>query len=282
MQKETRKICYDAELALECYVLDGIVQAFPNHFHGFYVFGYVVSGQRFLSCKGIEYILSSNDIVLFNPKDNHGCAQCGSEPLHYLGINIPESTMRRLTLEITGDDTLPCFSQTVVRNEEAARCLVPFHNAVMTDSREFEKEELLIFLLSILIKQYSTAFAEASTDCNDAIERACRLMDSQYAKPLTLAQFCECTGLSKSALLRAFTQAKGITPYRYLQTVRIGKAKKLLEQGATLMDTALQTGFYDQSHFSKFFTQFIGLAPGTYRDIFKHSGKGESTHEREG
>lgn len=105
-------------------------------------------------------------------------------------------------------------------------------------------------------------------------------MDTQYAEPLTLAQLCNCAGLSKSTLLRAFTQSKGMTPYRYLQTVRIGNAKKLLEQGATLMDAALGTGFYDQSHFSKFFTQFIGLAPGTYRDIFKHSSMGKSTHER--
>ena len=281
MQKETRMICYDEELALESYVLDGIVQAFPNHFHDFYVVGYMVAGQRFLSCKGIEYTLNPGDIVLFNPQDNHGCAQCGSEALHYLGINIPKTTMQKLTLEIASGEAMPHFSQTVVHNEDVAQCLVPFHSAVMTNSREFEKEELLIFLLSILIREYSAPFVEAPADCNAEIEQACHLMDTQYAEPLTLAQLCGCAGLSKSTLLRAFTQVKGMTPYRYLQTVRIGNAKKLLEQGATLMDAALQTGFYDQSHFSKFFTQFIGLAPGTYRYIFKHRSKGESTHERD-
>ncbi|MPM23376.1 HTH-type transcriptional activator RhaR [bioreactor metagenome] len=281
MQKETRMICYDEELALESYILDGIVQAFPNHFHDFYVVGYMVAGQRFLSCKGMEYTLKPGDIVLFNPQVNHGCAQCGSEPLHYLGINIPKATMQKLALEITGDEAMPHFSQTVVQNEDAAQCLVPFHNAVMTNSREFEKEEQLFFLLTILIREYSAPFAEVPADCNAEIEQACHLMDTQYAEPLTLAQLCNCAGLSKSTLLRAFTQVKGMTPYRYLQTVRIGNAKKLLEQGATLMDAALGTGFYDQSHFSKFFTQFIGLAPGSYRDIFKHSSKGENVHERE-
>ena len=78
---------------------------------------------------------------------------------------------------------------------------------------------------------------------------------------------------SKSSLLRAFTRAKGMTPYRYLQSVRIGAARKLLEEGNSLIDTALKTGFSDQSHFSKFFNMFIGLTPGSYRDIFqKHQG----------
>lgn len=59
-----------------------------------------------------------------------------------------------------------------------------------------------------------------------------------------------------------------LTPYRYLENIRIGAAKKLLEQGAAPIDAALQTGFSDQSHFTNYFNSFIGLAPGIYRDIF--------------
>lgn len=34
------------------------------------------------------------------------------------------------------------------------------------------------------------------------------------------------------------------------------------------MEAAIRTGFSDQSHFTNYFNQFIGLAPGTYREIF--------------
>ena len=61
--------------------------------------------------------------------------------------------------------------------------------------------------------------------------------------------------------------------HRYLQTVRIGKAKELLEQGVTSVDAAIQTGFSDQSHFSNFFHMFIGLSPAAYRRIFKEGGR---------
>ena len=83
-----------------------------------------------------------------------------------------------------------------------------------------------------------------------------------------LDQICHLEGLSKSTLLRAFTKSKGVTPYSYLQNIRIGEAKKLLEQGLPPVEAALQTGFSDQSHFTNYFNRYIGLAPGGYREIF--------------
>ena len=83
-----------------------------------------------------------------------------------------------------------------------------------------------------------------------------------------LDQICHLEGLSKSTLLRAFTKSKGVTPCSYLQNIRIGEAKKLLEQGLPPVEAALQTGFSDQSHFTNYFNRYIGLAPGVYREIF--------------
>ncbi|MCI9591965.1 MAG: AraC family transcriptional regulator, partial [Lachnospiraceae bacterium] len=73
--------------------------------------------------------------------------------------------------------------------------------------------------------------------------------------------------------IRAFTKSKGITPYRYLETIRINEAKKLLSKGVSPLDAAIRTGFSDQSHFTNYFTSFIGLAPGVYREIFFEKNK---------
>ena len=45
-------------------------------------------------------------------------------------------------------------------------------------------------------------------------------------------------------------------------------AQKLLQQGRAPVDVALQTGFSDQSHFTNYFQQMIGLTPGAYREMF--------------
>ena len=51
MKKETRTAVYDEELRIEAYRFEGIVQPFPNHFHGHYVIGFVEAGQRVLFCR---------------------------------------------------------------------------------------------------------------------------------------------------------------------------------------------------------------------------------------
>ena len=99
------------------------------------------------------------------------------------------------------------------------------------------------------------------------------LMEKHFTERIYLDQLCHHTGLSKSTLLRAFTKSKGITPYRYLETIRINKAKTLLENGVQPIEAAIQTGFSDQSHFTNYFNRFIGLSPGVYRNIFSDKNK---------
>ena len=39
MIKETRTIHYDAELAIEAYWLQNVLEPFPDHFHDYYLIG---------------------------------------------------------------------------------------------------------------------------------------------------------------------------------------------------------------------------------------------------
>ncbi len=101
-------------------------------------------------------------------------------------------------------------------------------------------------------------------------------MKQHYAERICLDQICRCAGLSKSTLLRAFAKSKSVTPYSYLENIRIGKAKELLEQGVPPVEAALQTGFSDQSHFTNYFNRFIGLSTGIYRKIFSDRNTGRN------
>lgn len=138
----------------------------------------------------------------------------------------------------------------------------------MNGSMEFDKEENLLLLLSLLIQRYGQPFEECIPECREEIEKACAFMEQHYTERIYLDQICRCANLSKSTLLRAFAKAKGVTPYRYLENIRIGAAKKLLERGVAPIEAAMQTGFSDQSHFTNYFNLFIGLSPGAYREIF--------------
>lgn len=268
MKRETRTVVYDDELRIEAYRFEGIVQPFPNHFHEYYVIGFIEDGQRVLSCRNQEYALKKGNILLFNPGDNHACVQSDDGTLDYRGFNITKEVMLNLAEEVTGKRELPGFSKTVIFDEEVTCYLHPLHELVMKGSCEFGKEENLLLLISLLIQRYGQPFESCIPECREEIEKACDFMEQHFADRIYLDQICRYAGLSKSTLLRAFTKSKGVTPYSYLENIRIGKAKKLLEQGVPPIEAAMQTGFSDQSHFTNYFNRFIGLAPGLYRDIF--------------
>ncbi len=268
MRKEIRTVVYDEELRMEAYRFEGIVQPFPSHFHEHYVIGVVESGERMLSCRGKEYTIREGSILLFHPGDSHACVQSDGGTLDYRGINIAKENMLDLAEEITGKRELPGFSENVIEDEEAACHLRSLHEMVMTGTGDFGKEEALLFFLSYLIQNYGQPFESCIPECRQEIEKACAYMERHFAGQVYLDQICRYAGLSKSTLLRAFTKEKGVTPYRYLETIRINEAKKLLAEGMRPVETAVRTGFSDQSHFSNYFNRFIGLAPGAYREIF--------------
>ncbi len=270
MKKEVRTVVYDEELRMEAYHFEGIVQPFPNHFHEYYVIGFVEDGARVLSCKNQEYTVTRGDVLLFNPGDSHACVQSDGGTLDYRGFNLTREVMLDLAEEVTGRRAPPGFSRNVISDEEITCCLRPLHKLVMKGSREFGKEENLLLLISLLIQRYGQPFEHCVPECREEIEQACRIMEGHYGERICLEQMCRCVGLSKSTLLRAFTKSKGVTPYSYLENIRIGKARELLEQGVPPVEAALQTGFSDQSHFTNYFSRFIGLTPGVYQEIFKN------------
>lgn len=279
MKKEVKTVCYDEELRMEAYRFEGVLQPFPNHFHEYYVIGLIEAGERQLSCRNREYILKEGNMVLFQPGDNHSCAQRGNRSLDYRGLNISKEAMLDLAGEVTGRRELPGFSQNVIWDEELNCYFRGLHRLIMEGSKEFEKEETLLLMISLLLDRYGQPFEKCVPECREEVETVCAFLREHFAKKICLEQICRHGGLSKSTLLRAFTKTKGITPYRYLETIRVGEAKKLLEQGVTPIEAAIQTGFSDQSHFTNFFSSFIGLTPGVYREVFLEK---EREHSRNG
>ena len=273
MKKETRTVVYDEELRIEAYRFEGAYRPFPNHFHEHYVIGLVENGMRRLSCRNREYTIGKGNVVLFNPGDNHACVQKNGGTFDYRGLNISKKTMLDLAYEVTGKRELPGFSENVIYDDESACYLCTLHEMAMKRTSGFGKEETLLFLISRLIQNYGQAFESCLPECTQEIRKACKYMEQHFTEHICLDQICRYAGLSKSSLLRAFTRSKGVTPYRYLETIRINEAKRLLSEGVPPAEAAISTGFSDQSHFTNYFNRFIGLAPGFYHEIFSEKGE---------
>lgn len=272
--QEQRHVYYDHDLKIEAYNLSGIVQKFPNHFHDYYVIGFIEGGRRHLWCKGKEYDTSPGDLILFNPRDNHYCAPIDGENLDYRCVNIPVDVMTDAVKEITGLKYVPRFTCNVVYQSDITDSLNTLYLAILRHAPRFEKEEALFFLLEQVLSEYAVPEREKDTSISmPQIQTLCDYMEEHFAEGISLDDLLSMTDFGKSYLLRCFTRQVGVSPYRYLQTVRLAKAKKFLEQGIPPVEAADMAGFSDQSHFTNFFKEFIGLTPKQYQRIFTDAGK---------
>lgn len=268
-EQEQRHVYYDYDLEIEAYNLSGIVQKFPNHFHEYYVIGFVEGGKRHLWCKGAEYDLTVGDLILFNPRDNHFCAPMNGELLDYRAINIRSDIMLKMVFEITGTEYIPYFTKNVVRQTDITKSVGDLYDAILCNAPKLEKEEIFFFLLEQVLQEYASSFHEVDIyKPSQQIKTLCTYMETHFNENITLDKLLSMTDFGKSYLLRSFTKQIGISPYRYLQTIRLDRAKKFLEQGIAPIDAANMAGFSDQSHFTNFFKEFIGLTPKQYQKIF--------------
>lgn len=254
MTREVRTVVFDTDLQLEAYQFEGIMQKFPNHFHDYYVIGFIEQGKRHLVCNNEEYMLNSGDMIVFNPHDPHACEQVDGRTLDYRCINVQPEVMREYAREITGQAYLPRFTSPVLYQSELVGSLHELHQMILEEQSDFCKEELLLLLLDQLLRDYSDAEPPVSTqDVTLEIRCICDYIEAHYMESISLNELADLTEMSKYHLLRLFTRQKGISPYRYLETIRINQARRLLEQGLLPIEVAAQTGFSDQSHFTNFF-----------------------------
>lgn len=98
------------------------------------------------------------------------------------------------------------------------------------------------------------------------LRRARDLMDREYARPLEVAELARSAFMSTAHFSRQFRAAYGETPYAYLMTRRIERAKALLRRGdISVTEVCLEVGCRSLGSFSARFTELVGETPSAYR-----------------
>lgn len=258
-------IYLDRELNLEAFEVKGYADAFPSHSHKYYEFGYLMSEDtRIVSYMGNSFPLCQGEMVMFNPSEFHSCK--GKSDMDFLSLHIPLSVIQK----VFEKEIYPLFSPCVTNDDVAISHLLDLHRLIRQEGTLFEREEKLYFFLDVIVHSYSSADMYTISGGNEhKIEKICGYLDDNYAKNLCLDDLCRLFGYSKFYLIREFTKYRGVSPYSYLENVRINNAKKLLEAGTSIIDISLETGFSHQSHFSNAFKKYMGMTSKEYAASYK-------------
>ncbi|MEW5930119.1 MAG: helix-turn-helix transcriptional regulator [Gemmatimonadota bacterium] len=98
------------------------------------------------------------------------------------------------------------------------------------------------------------------------LRRARDRMDREYMQPLDVPALARTALMSPAHFIRRFRAAYSETPYSYLMTRRIERAKALLRRGElSVTAVCLEVGCTSLGSFSARFTELVGETPSAYR-----------------
>jgi AraC family transcriptional regulator len=158
-------------------------------------------------------------------------------------------------------------------------------NAILTTYKEtgFNKlrfEEQLTALLSYHLQQHRhitdmvnnlpPVRTATRIELYKRLSRAMDVLRSGFCEEISLDQLAAEACISKYHFLRLFRMAYGLSPYQYIQHLRLEKAKVLLT-GSIIPITDLSSllGFDNSQSFSRLFYQRMGVYPTQYRQQSK-------------
>lgn len=145
-----------------------------------------------------------------------------------------------------------------------------------TNLSKLRFEELLTSLLSYHLQQHRNIVEVVNnlppvrkTIRVELYKRLSRAMDvilSSFCGEISLELLALEACLSKYHFLRLFRAAYGLSPYQYIQHLRLEKARILLTDSLIpITDLAGQLGFDNSQSFSRLFFQRMGVYPTQYR-----------------
>lgn len=130
-----------------------------------------------------------------------------------------------------------------------------------------EKEQLLVELSVAVFKNACRVQVEQQ-EMPDNIERLKALLGKDLREDVTLESLSVQLRANPYTLLRRFKAITGITPHAYRMNCRVEQAREYLQKGMDITETALECGFFDQSHLHRHFKAMTTVTPQEYRVNF--------------
>lgn len=125
----------------------------------------------------------------------------------------------------------------------------------------------VIGLLMELLEFLSPAKAERAKPQQDAITAALLYINEHFREEVNLEKYAEIAHLSLGRFSHLFTKKAGVSPYKYVLSLRIEEAKELLMYSSmSVSEVAASIGIEESSYFSRIFRKCTGYSPTEYRN----------------
>ncbi|HPX60295.1 MAG TPA: AraC family transcriptional regulator [Deltaproteobacteria bacterium] len=244
--------------------------SFSRHMHDSFAIGMIDSGCRCMDVGARHIAVNAGELFVVYPNQSHSCHAADNQTHSYRVLNIHAGHAASCFTEISGSPWP--FSQFLVQHirdpfvaELLADC---FEHFVSKRDGAACNYKLHMLMTELLVRHAGDLAAESEGRVNDdGIERVCSFISSHFEEDVSMARLASIACLSRFHMQRKFLRIKGVTPYEYLIKCRVDKARELLLSGLAPAAVAVQAGFADQSHFTRFFKRLVGIPPGRFQQL---------------
>ncbi len=250
----------------------------PMHWHYYSEIIYMDKGSVTAKCNDSSTVLKEGDICYFYPLQLHEITKADSNDVLYSvikfdihSINIPSSHLPRMFdyyVRRTQEDD---FSL-IVRNTCQTDCKIGSIVSGIVDEYKRKDEfymlsvqalihDLLIHIARNVDKDFK-ASDKKHKDENFSFFRILEYIDTHSGETLEVQELAQMCGMSYSNFAKLFREQYGRSCKEYISYIRLNKAQELLlNSDYDLNYIAIETGFYDCSHFIRTYKKWRGITP---------------------
>ena len=188
-------------------------------------------------------------------------------------VKTEEETIGKIGYEFWNPEKVATY---LMQDEKVMQTGKPMINALCTTPEKgsdtaivvskiplFDKEGKVIGLAGVWRESISLT---ALPPQHNRLSAIVKTMHNNYAEHLLVEDMAAEVGMSRSQFGRIFRKTYGLSARDYLTSVRVNAAALLLRSTQLqITEIALQTGFYDHSHFSRLFKSVMSMPPTDYR-----------------
>lgn len=143
-----------------------------------------------------------------------------------------------------------------------------FYNLYSLDDNDNADLEKTATLLNILYLFKTGAKKDDKAHSVDkGFENVLDYINKNFANITSLSQIAQQTYLSQATINRLFKKHTGESPKKYLESVKLSNAAKLLKSGANVTEACFESGFSDSSYFISVFKKRFLTTPHKYKEL---------------
>lgn len=248
---------------------------FECHWHDGVELLFVTEGEIIHSVNGESYLMREGDFMFVNSGSMHeGHAtelKCGK----YLVVSFltsllsPEEKGRvaeKYFGSVMSEENFPLLF--LPKDDPSAIELRRLCESIFELNRhrnacyELEIKSNLFRIWAIL---YSFASQKSAAGKQDGaitrIKKAVSYINENYQNKLGLDEIAAVCNISKSEFCRSFKRVMHRTPFDYIMDLRIRKSMELLDEGKSVTEAALSSGFFNSSYYTKMFKRYMECTP---------------------